>query len=350
MAILRVPALIDPHFHLSTVPESQWSAIFQTAYRAGYDALQIMPDLKRVVTSVAQLNRLAKLSFSTPLHLHWTAAATGDNVERLQPLREASALKVWLGMGPENVIVEQEELLRRIILSTEKLVMIHLEDEATLLRNYQSGQPELSMSDHGRLFDQRSATRALIKALTAAKTSQRRIYLCHLSTKSDIELVRAAKREGIRVIAEVAPHHLFLNELAVERLGVLAKVNPPLRSSADQEALWQAIADGTIDTIGSDSYCWQRQDKIDDYSSVPPGLPNYELTLPLLLTAVKQGRLTLARFIELTSTNPARVFQLPPPKRSLFVDMDTWRPIATRRANWQPYAERQLVGWPVAIR
>ncbi len=131
---------------------------------------------------------------------------------------------------------------------------------------------------------------------------------------------------------------------------MLAKVNPPLRSREDQAALWAAISDGTIDTIGSDNYSWLRKEKQTSYNQSPSGLPNIELTLPMLLTAVKARRLSLERMIELTSANPARIFSIPPPGRHLFVDMDNPRPIRTELTDWHTYELDRIIGWPLRQR
>lgn len=350
MAILRIPAMIDPHVHMIDSHLTSWRDLSQAAGRAGYAAIQVMPDLDPPITdsvSLAHYERLARqLSISTYL----SAAGTPSNSEQLKSLRSIGAVKVWLGTGPENLIITKEEDLRRILLSTDKVVMIHTEDETTLLQNYDLGGHQLSMACHGQIFDRNVAIRATVKAITAAKETDRRIYLSHISTAEEVELVRAAKNRGWRVFAEVAPHHLFLNDGHLGELGIRAKVNPPLRTATDQKALWQALVDGTIDTVGSDSYGWLLSEKEQPYEQAPTGLPNLELTLPLLLTAVKAGRITLARVIELTSTNPARIFGFPRPTRSLFVDMDNARSIHTTLSDWHPYPFERLVGWPIRQR
>lgn len=269
------------------------------------------------------------------------------NIEALKQVRNHSAVKVWLGTGPEDLIVTKEEDLRRILWATDKVVMIHAEDETMLLRNYSQGQHELTLANHGHIFDRKSAIRATVKAITAAKETGRRVYLCHISTGEEVELVREAKAKNIRVYAEVAPHHLFLTEEDLERLGTLGKVNPPLRSQEDQDALWQAVKEGVIDTVGSDTYAWLESEKDGRYDETPSGLPNLEMTLPLLLTAVHDKRIDLQRVIELTSTNPARIFSIPKPTRSLFVDIDRPRPIRPQLNDWHPYETDQLVGWPI---
>ena len=347
MAILRIPALIDPHVHMVESDRKSWREFAHVAKKAGYVAIQVMPDLEPPLLDKLSAAHYSHLTKGSSVRFYITAAATPNNIEAIKQLRTVSAIKVWLGTGPEDLVITKEEQLRQVLLSTDKVVMIHAEDETTLLRNYDYGSHELTLERHSEIFDKTAAVRATVKAITAAKETGRRIYLCHVSTAEEVELVREAKAKHIRVYAEVAPHHLFLTEDDLERLGTLGKVNPPLRTYDDQKALWQAINNGTIDTIGSDTYAWWQAEKYLPYDEAPSGFPNLDLTLPLLLTAVKQKRISLEKVVTLTSTNPAKIFKIPKPNRSLFVDLDNPRPVVPRLNDWYPYDQKELVGWPV---
>lgn len=347
MAIIRIPALIDPHIHAVESSKASWQQLAQVAQRVGYGALQIMPDLDPPLTDKITLAYYRELTDKTTIPLFFAQAGTPTNIEDIKQAKGASAIKVWLGTGPEDLIVTKEEDLRQILLATDKVVMIHAEDETTLLQNYHYGQHELSLERHAEIFNRATAIRATIKAITAAKETGRRVYICHISTAEEVELIRQAKAKGIRVYAEVAPHHLFLNENDLDRLGLLGKVNPPLRQASDQQALWEGITDRTIDTIGTDTSSWYQTEKEVAYEDAPSGLPNLEITLALLLTAVKERRLTLSRVVELTSLNPGRIFSIPRPNRSLFVDLDNPRAFKPQLSDWHPYNVDQLVGWPV---
>lgn len=347
MAILRLPALIDPHVHMTDSDQTSWQHFAKHAQRVGYAALQVMPDLDPPVIDKLSVAHFTQAAKSTVIPFHLTVAGTPNNIDTLKQLRTITAVKVWLGTGPEDLVVTKEEELRQILLATDKVVMIHAEDETTLLRNFDLGNQELTLERHAEIFNKAAAIRATVKAITAAKETGRRVYICHISTGEEVALIRQAKARNIRVYAEVAPHHLFLSEEDLERLGTRGKVNPPLRSHEDQQALWEALVDGTIDTIGSDTYNWELEEKEQSYDEAPSGLPNLELTLPLLLTAVKEKRLEMQRVIELTSTNPAKIFSIPKSTRSLFVDMDTPRPYYPRLHSWHPYNVDRLVGWPI---
>lgn len=347
MAILRIPAPIDPHIHPIDNDLQSWRQLARYARQIGYGAIQLMPDINPPITDKITFAHYSQLIQNLALPVYLTAAGTPNNLESLKQLRRIQAVKVWLGTGPEDLIVTKEEELRQILLSTDKVVMIHAEDESTLLRNYELGGQQLSMDQHEHIFSKTAAIRATIKAITAAKETGRRVYLCHVSTGEEIELIRQAKAKGIRIFAEVAPHHLFLTDTDIHRLGTRAKVNPPLRSREDQAALWEAVIDGTIDTIGSDTHLWQEKEKEGEYSEVPAGLPNLELTLPLIMTAVHDKRLSFNRAVELLCHNPAKIFNIPKPTRSLFIDMDNTRPVQPESSDWHPYEINRLVGWPL---
>jgi dihydroorotase len=347
MAILRIPALIDPHIHLIESDQEAFQSVAAVARKAGYGAIQIMPDLDPPITDKITAAHYSNQTHTASLPIHLVAAGTSNNHEEIKQLRTVNAIKVWLGTGPEDLVVTKEEDLRQLLLSTDKIVMIHCEDETTLLHNFDYGDQELTLDNHDSIFDKTAALRATVKAITAAKETGRRVYLCHISTGEEVELVRQAKAKGIRVMAEVAPHHLFLDDTDLERLDILGKVNPPLRSAEDRAELWRGINDGTIDVVSSDSHAWLRKEKEQPYDQAPSGLPNLEYTLPLLITAVHEKRLTFQRAIDLLSTNPGKIFSIPKSSRSIYIDLDTPRRYQPKLTDWQPYGDKPLVGWPV---
>jgi dihydroorotase len=150
-------------------------------------------------------------------------------------------------------------------------------------------------------------------AIGLARSFGRRLHLCHVSRADEIALIRAAKASGADVTCEVAPHHLFLTDADARRLGPYGSMKPPLASEEDRAALWANLE--VVDCIATDHAPHTREEKEGD--SPPPGVPGLETMLPLLLTAVAAGRLTVERLVELTSTAPRRIFGLPEPA-------DTW--------------------------
>jgi carbamoyl-phosphate synthase/aspartate carbamoyltransferase/dihydroorotase len=144
-------------------------------------------------------------------------------------------------------------------------------------------------------------------AIGLAQSFGRRLHLCHVSRADEISLIRAAKQAGAALTCEVTPHHLFLTEADAQRLGPYGYMKPPLAAEADVAALWTNL--DVVDCIATDHAPHTRDEK--EGESAPPGVPGLETMLPLLLTAVSEGRLTLERLVELTHEAPRRIFGLP---------------------------------------
>jgi dihydropyrimidinase/allantoinase len=151
------------------------------------------------------------------------------------------------------------------------------------------------------------------------------VILCHISTPEAAELVKQARFKGLDVYLETCPHYLFLTTEALDEHGPFAKCNPPLRERALMEKLWTYVADGSVDIIGSDHGPFLTSEKETGYKDIfvaPAGFPGIDMRLPLMLTAVKQGRISLARMVDLISTKPAKVYGLYPQKGAIRVGAD----------------------------
>jgi carbamoyl-phosphate synthase/aspartate carbamoyltransferase/dihydroorotase len=157
--------------------------------------------------------------------------------------------------------------------------------------------------------------------------------------------IRAAKERGLRVSCEVAPHHLWLDEADLPRLGPYGDMRPRLASEADRRALWEHLRRGVIDCVATDHAPHLREEK--EGPTPPPGVPGLETTLPLLLNAVQAARLSVEQVVALTATNPRRLFHLPEPPDS-FVEVETgglwtlpergWQ----TRPDWSPFAGERV--------
>ena len=149
-------------------------------------------------------------------------------------------------------------------------------------------------------------------AIALARVHGHSVHIAHVSRAEEIELIADAKEAGLAVTCEVAPHHLFLTAEDKPAFGALRHMQPPLARSADRDALWANL--DAVDCIATDHAPHTREEKAGE--SPPPGVPGLETTLPLMLTAVHEGRLTLDRLVELTSTWPAAHFNIPTPAES----------------------------------
>lgn len=167
-------------------------------------------------------------------------------------------------------------------------------------------------------------TVAVAALVQLAQASGCPIHIAHVTSAAALELVRFAKRSGAPVTAETCPHYLFCTDDDLEHAGAFGVINPPLRTAADRDALWAGLLDGTLDVVATDHAPFSRAEKlaVTDLLDAPPGHPGLEHLVPLMMTAVADGRLPLARAIELMSSRPAELFGLAPAKGRIAVGAD----------------------------
>ena len=196
------------------------------------------------------------------------------------------------------------------------------------------------------------------RAIVLAGAAGCPLYIVHITIAEGVEVVRAARARGRDVLGATCPQYLTLTK---DTDRVRAKINPPLREPADQQALWRGLANGVLSTIGSDHAPTSLRHK-QEFWSATVGVPGVETALPLLLSeGVNKGRLTLERLVEVTSLDPARIFGLYPKKGTLQVGADADLvvvDVAERRtvdgktnlhqgSDYSPYDGMTLTGWPV---
>lgn len=178
-----------------------------------------------------------------------------------------------------------------------------------------------------------------------ARLTGRHVHICHVAQAAEIDLVRLAKEQGAPVTCEVAPHHLFLTQADAARLGPLGAMKPPLGRPDDVAALWRNL--DVVDLVASDHAPHTLAEK--QGANPPAGVPGVETMLPLLLQAVKEGRLSLDRLVELLHEGPRHVYGLQPPEAAVEVDLDApWSITGAAlhsKCGWTPYE-----GWRVPAR
>ena len=221
----------------------------------------------------------------------------------------------------------------------------------------ESGRDDLKAWHESRppFTEAEAATRAMLFGRETGSTP----YIVHTSTAETLAAARSFRRDGGKVYIETCPH--YLSHTYESPVGTYGKQNPPLRSPEDQDALWEAIADGTIDTIGSDHAARLGDRKQGTIWSASPGQPNMPMILPVVLSEGVHARgLPLERVAEITSANVARIFGLWPQKGSLqvgadadiaIIDLNETRTVTAAglqgRADYSIYEGMELTGWPV---
>jgi dihydroorotase len=234
---------------------------------------------------------------------------------------------------------------------------VHAEDEFRLAGR-KSLAREGDPSSHPVWRDAETAITATTRLLRLAREARRRVNVLHVTTGA--EMLMLARYRDLATV-EVTPNHLTLSAPeCYERLGTLAQMNPPVRDEVERQALWWAVTDGTVDVIGSDHAPHTLEEKRGVYPNTPSGMTGVQTLVPIMLNHVQSGRLSLDRFIDLTSAGPARLFGVAAKGRIAagydadftVVDLGAKRTIENSwirsRAGWTPFDGMTVTGWPVA--
>jgi dihydroorotase len=288
--------------------------------------------------------------------------ATPENASRLaewEQLPGCAGVKVFMGSSTGTLLVEDDATLETVLRSGSRRVAVHSEHEPRLRERYANIEPGSPHRIHPDVRDVDAALTATKRLLALVEKTQRPVHLLHVSTAEEIELLRE-RDLGELVTAEVTPNHLFLEAPdCYERWGALVQMNPPVRDRRHQEALRGALADGTLSCIGSDHAPHTLEEKERPYPQSPSGIPGVQTILPLLLTAVREGWLTLPDVVRVACSGAADVYGMKGKGRIdpgcdgdlVIVDPTERGPLALdrlrSRAAYSPYVGMRLEGWPV---
>ncbi len=231
----------------------------------------------------------------------------------------------FIGLTAPNT-GDQYELMKKVA-QTGVMIGFHAENNDMINKNIAILRSEGKTSPiyHGRSRPPVVEIETASKILLFAEKVGTKVEICHISTPDVVELVNKAKSKGVYAIAETCPHYLFLNENALNKVGIFAKCNPPLRSEEERLRMWELVNNGSIDIIGSDHAPYTKEEKergSEDIFTPPAGFPGLSIRLPLLFNAVKEGKFELDRMVELICENPAKIFGLYPKKGTITVGSD----------------------------
>ncbi len=325
-----LPGLIDCHVHCRepglTHKEDLYTASCAAA-AGGVTTILDMPNTKPPTLTVKDLEEKRKLAKKAIVNYGFHFGSSFDNIEEVKKAKNVASTKIYMNLSTGKLLVDKKEAVEKIF-KASKRVAIHA---------------ELGKVD---------------EALELAAKNNCRVYFCHIPGEYEVNAIAKAKKKYKNLFVEACPHHLFLTKKAEEELGNFAKMLPGLRTQKDQDALWEGIRNGVIDTIGTDHapHTYEEKIKKDDF---PYGVPGLETMLPLLLDAVNKNRITLTQVARLTSKNPARIFGIQNKgiikegydADLVVVDMNMEKEVKHReqftKCKWSPYNGWKLKGWPV---
>jgi dihydroorotase len=355
-----LPGVIDSQVHFRE-PGLEHKEDLESGSRAavlgGVTAVFEMPNTSPNTDSEARLtDKLARAHHRMWCDHAFYVGATADNAAELAELERlpgAAGVKIFMGASTGSLLVAEDEALARVLASGTRRVAIHAEDEARMTERRDlriEGDP----ASHPVWRDDESAMLATRRIVALARQARRRIHVLHVTTPAELEFLAAHKDIAT---CEVTPQHLTLAaEDAYPRLGAYAQMNPPIRSAAHREGLWHWLGQGVPDVLGSDHAPHTIEEKAKPYPASPSGMPGVQTLVPLMLDHVASGRLSLARFIDLTSAGPQRIFGLVGKGRIAagydadftIVDLKKrWtvgRDWLASRCGWSPFEGMELTG------
>tara|TARA_Y100000310_G_scaffold343208_2_gene449803 strand:+ start:3644 stop:4843 length:1200 start_codon:yes stop_codon:yes gene_type:complete len=322
-----IPGLIDPHVHFRE-PGATHKEDFLTGSMAaaagGITTFLDMPNTSPPTTNMRALDEKRRLAKKSIVNYGFHFGASNDNIAEIEKAENIASVKVYMDYTTGNMKLEEYDALKKIF-SCNKTVSVHAENDNVL------------------------------KAIELIQNSNNALYIAHTSSNRDLHNCIKEKIKN-DVFVEVAPHHLFLTKKDIDELGSYAEMKPSLKSKKDQDALWQGIHNGDVDTIATDHAPHTKEEKRE--SNYPFGVPGCETMLPLLLNALNKKRIELKKIVELCCENPAKIFKI---KSKGFIkenfdadltiiDLDMEKEVRNdelfTKCKWSPFDGWNLKGWP----
>lgn len=281
-----------------------------------------------------------------------------DQLAKLETHPNCCAVKVFMGSSTGTLLVESDEVLLRILKNGRRRVAVHAEDEYRLRERRALVEGKNDARLHPVWRDEQTAVQATQRLLRLAREAQRPVHVLHVTTAEEMEILQNAR--DIATV-ETTPQHLTLAAPeCYERLGTFAQMNPPIRDTRHREALWKAVADGTVTVLGSDHAPHTREEKSKPHPESPSGMTGVQTLLPIMLNHVNEGRLSLERLTELISRNAARLYgaigkgeiRVGFDADLTLVDLGREETITNSwiqsKSGWTPFDGMKVRGWPVA--
>jgi dihydroorotase len=359
-----LPGVIDSQVHFRE-PGLDWKEDLETGARSaalgGVVAVFEMPNTNPSTTSPEMLaDKLARAKGRMDIDHAFYAGATHHNVGVLAEMEATPGccgVKVFMGASTGDLLVHDDEGVEAVLRAIKRRAAFHSEDEYRLAE-----RRELAVTgdwqSHIVVRDVEAAVSSTRRLLRIARACGKRIHVLHISTAEEMELLRDAKDVAS---VEVLPNHLTLAAPdCYERLKGFAQQNPPVREAHHRDALWRALNVGIVDVLATDHAPHTIEEKQLPYPASPSGMPGVQTFVPVMLTHVNDGKLSLQRFVELTSAGPQRVFGLADKGRIAegyhadftVVNMKRKETITAEwsksKCGWTQFDGFEATGWPVA--
>jgi dihydroorotase len=357
-----LPGVVDSQVHFRE-PGLEHKEDLETGSRAavlgGVTAVFEMPNTKPLTTSAEALaDKVARATGRMHCDFAFWVGGTRDNardVAELERLPGAAGIKVFMGSSTGDLLVEDDEGVYEILKNTRRRAAFHSEDEFRL-RERLGERIEGDPASHPVWRDEIAALQCTQRLVAVARRARARIHVLHISTAEEIDYL--ANHKDVAT-CEATPHHLTLSSDDYATLGTLIQMNPPVRAARHRDGVWYGVDQGIVDVLGSDHAPHTLEEKAKAYPASPSGMTGVQTLVPIMLDHVNAGKLTIERFVDLTSHGPNRIFGMARKGRIAvgydadFTVVDLLRretilnDQAGSRAGWTPYHGRDVTGWPV---
>jgi len=358
-----IPGVIDTQVHFrepgATHKEDLKSGT-KAAILGGVTGIFEMPNTDPSTTNLeALLDKFKRAKDRSYCDYAFYVGGTEDNSKDLPDLEKVDGccgVKVFMGLSTGSLLVSGDDDLSKIMAEINSRASFHSEDQSHL-EERKKFQVQGDTNSHEIWRNDEQCFIATKRIVQIARKYNKNIHILHVSTGQEVEFL--ANNKDIASV-EITPQHLTLSAPdCYNELGNYAQMNPPIRDKSHQEKLWNAIGNGVADIIGSDHAPHSREEKDQVYPNSPSGMPGVQTLVPIMLNHVNNKKLSLNRFVQLTSANPARLFGI---KNKGFIevgndadftviDLNKERVIENNwivsKCGWTPYDGMKIKGWPV---
>lgn len=357
-----LPGVIDTQVHFrepGPVHKEDLATGTLSAIAGGVTTIFEMPNTSPQTTTRAalhdKLHRAQGRAWCDYAFFMGGCAENAHETAMLENLPACSGVKIFMGSSTGSLLAADDATILALLQSGTRRVAIHAEDETRLIERKYIATASRDVKDHPHWRDVETALKATQRVVRLARAAGRKIHVLHVTTGEEMEFLRDHK--DIATI-ETTPQHLTLSAPdCYERLGTLAQMNPPIRDQHQQDALWRAVRNGTVDVLGSDHAPHTLEEKAKPYPDSPSGMTGVQTMVPVMLNHVHQGRLSLERLVDLLCHGPQRIYQIARKGRIAvgydadftIVDLNRTKTITNKwiqsKSGWTPFDGMSVTGW-----